>query len=66
MDPNETLNQLRESVKDWYANTLPVNSVEAIAELGRVIELVQAMDDWLSKGGFLPNDWGLSAFMNRD
>lgn len=29
-----------------------------IAEKGdRLIELVQAMDDWLRKGGFLPTAW---------
>ena len=44
MDPDETLNQLREKMKG--------NFIESETR-----ELWEALDDWLSRGGFPPNDW---------
>ena len=48
MDPDETLRQLRALVRaeDWDA-----------ADGERVRELVAALDEWLSRGGFLPDAW---------
>ena len=51
MDPNVTLAQIRELVseneyRDLYAD-----------ETDRLVELVQSLDQWISKGGFLPADW---------
>lgn len=42
MDPNVTLNRLRELADD--------NDVEWA-------NLFESLDDWLSKGGFLPSEW---------
>lgn len=67
MDPEENLREQRrlsarltkigESVEDWnWANAQ--NLMREYAEgAARLAELVQAMDEWLKKGGFLPKDW---------
>lgn len=46
MDPNETLRQLRgELATDRAFIGEPVK------------ELFEALDEWLTKGGFLPTEW---------
>lgn len=42
MDPNATLNALRELLA---------------GDDGEVAETFAALDEWLSNGGFLPDDW---------
>lgn len=49
MDPNETLRMLRERVADAL-NDRDYSPI-------RVAILFEALDEWLSKGGFLPDDW---------
>jgi hypothetical protein len=48
MDPNETLRELRRILRAgaWDA-----------ADAERVRELIEALDAWLSRGGFLPDAW---------
>lgn len=52
MDPNAALTEIRDKANEvlndgyWDADT-------AIA----LAELVRALDEWLSKGGFLPESW---------
>ena len=56
MDPNSNLQEQRRLGREILEQTdkgLPVNE-EAIV---RFVELAQAMDEWLSKGGFLPGKW---------
>jgi hypothetical protein len=57
MDPNETLRVLREAVEQW--NTLPANTDPAWRrEVGDAIaEHAEALDAWLTRGGFLPEAW---------
>lgn len=55
MDPNETLKQLRDAIK-------AVTNPDSEDRLGvrRTYDLIyafEALDEWLSKGGFLPDDW---------
>lgn len=50
MDPNATLAQLREGI-----NALDKRVDRYV--LDRAVEMFQALDEWLSKGGFLPDDW---------
>ncbi len=47
MDPNTTLARLRELAA-------AADDVEEAAELA---EAFHALDEWLSRGGFLPADW---------
>lgn len=57
MDPNETLRLLREAVAE-YRRPLPFSdSDEAAQLLADLVQHVEALDEWLSKGGFLPSAW---------
>lgn len=54
MDPNATLTRIRQLLDDGYGSRALLGDEGFIAEL---TEHVQAMDDWLSRGGFLPEGW---------
>lgn len=51
MDPNETLEDLRAEVAIY--NKYGSMGVDG----GHVCELVQALDEWISKGGLPPAAW---------
>ncbi len=48
MDPNKTLEDIREilATEDDY-----------VQRAGELATLVQALDEWLTSGGFLPEAW---------
>lgn len=52
MDPNETLRQLREllSVNRYGEKIYPDDA-------DRARDLFEALDQWLARGGFLPDAW---------
>lgn len=56
MDPNKVLEELRQLVEDeeldgdWSAE-------EANRRLVLFVHSVEALDTWLSRGGFLPDAW---------
>lgn len=52
MDPNTTLNTIREAIEDW--NDGRIDDREALACL---VGDIDALDEWLTRGGFLPADW---------
>ena len=54
MDPNENLRLIRLTIKQMKADD---NAVIFAAHGGEVAEYFEALDGWLSKGGFLPSDW---------
>jgi hypothetical protein len=47
MDPNETLRSIRDVIK--MRRGRKANDV--------LVDLIEALDLWLSKGGFHPDDW---------
>lgn len=49
MDPNETLSTLREA--------LDGDPDENFYSYDVAVEAFQALDSWISNGGFLPHDW---------
>lgn len=49
MDPNATLARLRELAADGTHLTM--------TETEEMAELFEALDAWMSKGGFMPSDW---------
>ena len=51
MDPDEVLHRLRVEVQEVLRGEEP--SPAAMAEA------FEALDQWLSKGGFLPSDWAV-------
>jgi hypothetical protein len=52
MDPNETLKTILRLVKQWRFNgEWDENETNAL------IEHVEYLDEWLSKGGFIPASW---------
>jgi hypothetical protein len=54
MDPNETLRLLRLTIKQMGVE--PKNAIW-MAHAEEVVEYVEALDTWLSSGGFIPDDW---------
>lgn len=60
MDPTETLRELRTRV--FYAKAhrddgLEFPDVDADENIDRILELFQALDGWLTRSGFLPEQW---------
>lgn len=61
MDPNANLEEQRKLAK-WLLIQLSTDKAmlaefDSADEAARLAELVQALDEWLSGGGFLPKDW---------
>jgi hypothetical protein len=55
MDPNETLRLIRDQIIESDESGIE------FYEPNYVAELFVALDDWLSNGGFLPEDWAKNA-----
>jgi hypothetical protein len=52
MDPNAALVQIRELiVKHWDEFGLRDGEVDELTDL------IDGLDKWITKGGFLPSDW---------
>jgi hypothetical protein len=66
MDPNATLTQLHEAIQAYRdaVDAPEVDDVDALIDgdpvldaADQIIELHEALDEWLAKGGFLPTKW---------
>jgi len=57
MDPNETLKRLRELLGGESSCSAKADGGLRCDDWSDVQELFQALDQWLSKGGFLPKAW---------
>lgn len=53
MDPNETLTEIRKLTTKRNNNPPTFDSVDAAI----LCELFDALDAWITRGGFLPNEW---------
>ena len=51
MDPDATLAIVRTLVTAHLAGTADTDDTSAL------VDAVHALDEWLSRGGFLPSDW---------
>jgi hypothetical protein len=58
MDPNANLAEQRR-ILDKLRNPFDAYTEEELSLLRRLAELVEAMDEWLTKGGFFPKKWGV-------
>lgn len=52
MDPDANLREQRDLLRSYRRK----NRLTAL-EAGRLVELVDALDGWISNGGFLPEAW---------
>jgi hypothetical protein len=61
MDPNQTLAELLAIANGLYdadTDNMDVKGLREIAEQGCMLaEYVKNLDEWLTKGGFLPSRW---------
>lgn len=60
MDPNANLEEQRRiaaRILQWTVEDAEDGAGELHADACRLAELVEALDGWLSKQGFLPSDW---------
>lgn len=59
MDPNAVLEELRFAVSDYI---IASDNDSADAEhdaAARMADCAEALDEWMSKGGFLPAEWAV-------
>lgn len=54
MDPNAALKEMREIAS---TNLDLWNDNEIVVKFVQLVELFEGLDQWLSKGGHLPDDW---------
>lgn len=55
MDPNETLRFAREALERFQR--APVTTRDSVMAAMDLAEAFEALDGWLSRGGFVPNAW---------
>lgn len=61
MDPNETLKQIRSHIAAMNAADLAEDAAAYAFAAMQLAESVEALDEWLKKGGFLPDAWQRAA-----
>lgn len=54
MDVNEALRQMREAITQWH---LRGDMAGALDAADKIAEQAHALDEWLSNGAYLPDDW---------
>ena len=57
MDPNEALKNAREAAAFLLSPPLRTEGSDVIKAAATLAEAFEALDGWLSKGGFLPHGW---------
>lgn len=55
MDPNEALRLAREAAGE-LRQADDDDTLEG-SQVGQLVEAFEALDEWLSRDGFLPDDW---------
>lgn len=55
MDPNANLEEIRRLVAEFNSTTKTES--DPLRNHERLVDLIEALDGWLSKGGFLPDAW---------
>jgi len=54
MDPNATLKALRAAIQDHEDS-----EGDSECDVYEIVELFEALDEWMSKGGFTPDAWAV-------
>jgi hypothetical protein len=55
MDPDEALRRIRAAIV--HARAEEYRGANYGAHVEELMELVSALDEWLTRGGFKPKDW---------
>lgn len=63
MDPNATLARIRELTASLLDSDADTGTAASIGD--QLAEHVQALDEWLVKGGFLPQAWAENCDFHR-
>lgn len=50
MDPNEALRIIRTLVNNFYKRA-------TYEDMDQLVESIEALDEWITSGGFLPDAW---------
>jgi hypothetical protein len=58
MDPDANLAEQRKIVARLLDDNQRKDDYGRAQDANRLAELVQALDEWLTRGGFLPPSWG--------
>lgn len=58
MDPNTTLDAFREAMKDARRAAEEDSNDAEIQALQDAIGYAEALDEWMTNGGFAPGEWG--------
>lgn len=58
MDPDAALARIRDTRKRFDEAERDGLNTTALILAQELAEAIEDLDDWLSKGGFLPKDWG--------
>lgn len=56
MDPNANLQEQRRLTAELQNEIDNLGRPDAV-KVDRLLALVEALDTWITKGGFLPKDW---------
>jgi hypothetical protein len=59
MDPNEALELARAAVAHWNYGE---RGDDDMKQFDALVNAFEALDQWLSKGGFLPADWSKATY----
>ena len=59
MDPNANLRAQRK-IATWFTNGGDATTEEWMERANRLAELVEALDEWITAGGFLPDRWEIA------
>jgi len=57
IDPDQTLSDLRVAVVAWKAVDYKLDFIDPAIIAANFAEWFEALDDWLTNGGFLPQSW---------
>lgn len=56
MDPNITIREIRAIIASWKLLEKEGGGVD-LTEVDKLVEYIDALDTWILKGGYLPEDW---------
>lgn len=64
MDPDQTLVILREAIRNY--ERAPSGSAMELSFAIDALKAAEELDEWLTKGGFLPRAWGYAGQGNQE